>query len=117
MTLIFKFDLRSGQVQVKKGHILKVYIAFSKHIYLVQFCLMIQKMSFVLSYDNEKFQKSSFKKSDVIVITWFWGHRTAKNEDMGLKFCTLVDDTPLYNIYSGFSDVYKIFRIFMHLFS
>ena len=52
VTLIFTFDLRSGQVQVKKGQILKIKIFFQKHTYLVQFLLTIPKMSFVLSYDN-----------------------------------------------------------------
>ena len=29
------------------------------------------------------------QKSDVITFTWLLGHCTAKNEDIGLKFCTL----------------------------
>ena len=56
---------------------------------LVQFCLRIPKMSSVLSYDNKKFLKSSLK-NDVITITWFFGHCTAKDKDIALKFAYLL---------------------------
>ena len=45
-------------------------------------------MSIVLSYDNKKFQKSNFK-SDVI-ISRVLSLSTAKNKDIGLKFCSHV---------------------------
>ena len=42
------------------------------------------------------------QKSDVIMFTWFLGHCTARNKDIGLKFCTLVVGIKFYNIYSVF---------------
>ena len=37
--------------------------------------------------------KNAIQKSDVITFTWFLGHCTAKNEDIGLKFCKPVCNT------------------------
>ena len=34
--------------------------------------------------------KNCFQKSDGITFIWLLGHCTAKNRDIGLKFCTLV---------------------------
>ena len=34
-----------------------------------------------------------FQKSDVITLTWPLGHCTAKNKDIGLKFCTAIVGT------------------------
>ena len=34
--------------------------------------------------------KNAFQKRDVITLTWFFGHRTAKNKDIDLKFCVRV---------------------------
>ena len=46
--------------------------------------------------------KNAIQKSGVITFTWPLGYCTAKNEDIGLKFCTPVCNTYLYYIYSGF---------------
>ena len=43
-TFILTFNLMSGQ----KHKILKLKISFQDDVYLVQFCLVIPKMSFVL---------------------------------------------------------------------
>ena len=46
--------------------------------------------------------KNCIKKSDVITITVFFNHCTAKTEDIALKFAMCVACMKLHNIYSGF---------------
>ena len=54
--------------------------------------------------------KVAFKKCDVITFTCFFGHCTAKNKDIALKFCMRVVCMYLGHIYSGFLITWK-FRI------
>ena len=46
--------------------------------------------------------KNAFQKCDVITFNRFFGHCTAKNEDIALKFCMRVVCMYLDHIYSGF---------------
>ena len=52
--------------------------------------------------------KNAFQKCDVITFTWFFGHCTAKNKDIALKFCMLVVCMYLYHMYSVFFNKLKI---------
>ena len=89
MTLIFTFDLRSGQVMSKRPNF-DHQIFILKHTYLAQFCLRIPKMSVALSYDNYKFQKSSLKSNAIGIWATI---AQPKNKDIGLNFCAHVGGT------------------------
>ena len=101
VTLIFTFHLRSDQDQVKKVTFWKSTFSFKTYLSCPALSQNFKKMSFVLSYDNYKFQRSSLKK-------WRHYHYLVcgplhrKNEDIGLKFCTHAGRTQLYNICSFF---------------
>ena len=64
VTLIFKFDPRKGQLQVKLGQIRS---NFKIQNFLTKICLSCadlsqdSKMSFIFMYDNQKCQKMNFK--------------------------------------------------------
>ena len=62
---------------------------FLKYANLVQFCLIMPKNLFGLMHDNWKCQKM-FLKGAVVSFTWFFGHCTAKKQDIHLKFCGTV---------------------------
>ena len=53
-------------------------------------------------------QKNAFQKFDVITFTWFFGHCTAKNKDIDLKFWMRIVCMYLDHMYSGLLDNLKI---------
>ena len=65
-TVFRSFQRRSGQGQVKKGHIFKFINVDKKGINLDQFRLRNLMVSFVFAYDPQKLQKIAFEKNDVI---------------------------------------------------
>ena len=85
VTLILTFDLSSGEIQVKEGQILKRKFFFKNIPILFNFVSGFQKCLFFSSYDNWKFQKTSFKNG-IITINRFWAISQPKNKDIGFKF-------------------------------
>ena len=106
VTLIFKFDPRKGQAQVKLGQIrpnFKIHIFKRKYAFLVQICLRIPKMPFIFFVRQLEMPKNAFQKCDFITFTCFlFGHCTVKNKDIALKFCMRVVCMYLDHIYSVF---------------
>ena len=114
MTLIFKFDPRKGQLEVKLGQIR----SNSKiQNFLTKICLscadLYQDSKNVIYFCVRQLEmpKNAFKKCDVITFTcFFFCHCSAKNKDISLKFYIRVVCMYLNQIYSGFLDNLK-FRI------
>ena len=75
VTLILTFDVRSGQVQVKKVKLKKTCL----------YCPVLSQVSKNVLCFVDDTSKKEFQKSDVISLTCFLGHCTAKNKDIGLK--------------------------------
>ena len=71
VTLIFRFDPRSGNVQVKNGQILKHKNFLLKHTYLVQFCLRNPKMPFFEVLQLEM-PKNAIQKVTSSPLAGFW---------------------------------------------
>ena len=90
MTIIFTYDPRSGQIQVKKGQNLKPKNFFLKHTYLLWYCLRIPKKSFVLMFDNWKCQKSRFKKVTSAPLHGFWSIAQPKIKILAGNFVHLL---------------------------
>ena len=93
VTLIFKFDPRKGQLQVKLGQIRSNFKIqnFLTKIYLSCADLSQDSKNVIYFYVRQlEMSKNVFQKCDVITFTWFFGHCTAKNEDIALKFCMRV---------------------------
>ena len=105
VTLIFKFDPRKGQLQVKLGQIRS---NFKIQNFLTKICLSCADLSqdsknVIYFYVRQlEMPKNAFQKCDVITFTWFFGHCTGKNKDIALKFCMRVVCMYLDHIYSGF---------------
>ena len=92
VTFIFTFDLRSGQFQVKKGQILTKQ-NLKKHAYFSVFFSQDSKNVVLFCCTTIGNSKNRVSKNDVITINRFLGHFTAKNKDIGWKFCTTVGNT------------------------
>ena len=72
VTFIFTFDLRSGQVQVKKGQILKGKFSFKTYL----FCSVLsQDSEIVICFAVRQLEipkKNQVLKNDVITFNRFW---------------------------------------------
>ena len=101
-----KVNFRSNYV--KLGQISKFKIFLQKYAYLVQICLRIPKMSFILCTAIRNTQKIISKMWHHHLCLFFFGHCTAKNKDIALKFCMSVVCMYLNHIYSSFLDNLKI---------
>ena len=96
VTLNFTFDLRSGQIQVKKAKLWKSIFSLKKHAYIS--CPVLSqdsKNAIFLSFDNLKFRKkSSFKKVVWFPLLGFGAIAQPKIKiPIGLTFCTHVGGT------------------------
>ena len=99
MILIFTFHLRSGQVQVKKGQISNIEIFILKTHLSCPVLSENSKNVICFVVPQLKIPKNRASKKVIsLPFLYFLGHCTAKNKDVGLKFCTLVGGTQLYNI-------------------
>ena len=111
VTLIFEFDPRKGQLGVKIG---QIGSNFKIQNFLTKTCLSCGNLSqdsknvIYFCVRQLEIPKSVFRKCDVSTFTCFFGHCTAKNKDIALKFCMPVVCMYLDHIYSGFLDNLKI---------
>ena len=104
VTLIFKFETRKGQRQVKLGQIRSNFKVqhFLTKLYLS--CAVLSpdfKKSHLFLCTTIKMPKNAFQKCDII-FTWYLGHCTGKNKAKSLKLCTRVVCMCLDHIYSVF---------------
>ena len=108
VTFIFKFDHREGQLQVKLGQISEFKVFFYKKCaYLVQFCLRIPKYYLLLCQPIRNTKNCISKTWRRHLYLFFFGHCTAKNKDIALKFCMRVVCMYHDHIYSDFLDKLK----------
>ena len=107
VTLIFKYDWRKGQLQVKLGQIRSNFknskLSCKSMPILCSFVSVFQKCH-VFYVRQLEMPKIAFQKCGVITFTCFFGHRTAKNKDIALKIC-------LHVVCMYFDHIYSVFWI------
>ena len=109
VTLIFTFDPRSGQVRVKKVKMWKSKFSLKNMPILSSFASAFPKCH-LCRRTTLKNSQTRVSKSDVITLTCFLGHCTAKNKDFGLRFCTLflALSSIRYIPFFGYRDFWRI---------
>ena len=107
VTLIFTFDLRSGQVQVEKVKFLKSKISFSLESFLSIFVLGFQKCHFYVVRQLQ-IQKIEFQKMTSLPLSGLWANTEPKIKILASNFVHLllvhssITPIPLFWIFSEF---------------